>query len=767
MKIHAPNITGSLVGNISGSATSTGSFGLILGDGRQLTNLPASFTSAGISGSFTDASSSLASRIETREAFTTQSFSDGTATTISGSVVSTGSFGHIMKSGVNWDTAVSTSAATAGFGGGGGGGTPGGSNTQVQYNSSDAFAGSSNLTFDGTNLTVGGDLFVNDYARIDALRVGTTSTDPGDGNLWVEGDITLDDGGSLKEAGGTTAITFDGSGHVTKIGQASPSTNHVLTWDGSKWASAVVNATVTGGTGLFGQGTTVGGVLFKTPGSLTGSFSDTITISTGSMYVTSASLITPSISSGDIDITTAVHIKGSKDAGYASSYGFDGSISISSYLYDLHFSPDGRKLFALDGHSNKDMYSFELKTPWDIATQQYIGTHQNFTETYPQGFTMHPDGTHVYVVGSTADGITEYALTIPWDLTTVTEGKSINIGTVDNAVNEDTPTGIDWKPDGTKVYLTGTTTKSVLQYAVTGSDFDIGSLTFEYQMDVPIEETNPYAIRFKQDGSQMFILGTQKDEVIQYNLSKNWDISSARFVNNFSVNSEETIPRGLFLKPDNSGFFICGTGGDEVNEYKFQTYDSGSYIQKLTIGANTDIYGDVDIKGKLTLQQPWANDFKTEANFNHGISSLTGSINVSNISNPIDITTATYKRTSADPGTIGDITDIVFKPDGKVVILSDDYNVDKIYQYTLSTPWDISTLNTAKIAELSVSSQESNIYGFTMSIDGYWLFVVGGGDDGINSYNLSTPWDISTASAVKGIDLDLIANRVNSESSPY
>tara|TARA_Y100000591_G_scaffold250236_1_gene221507 strand:+ start:850 stop:9234 length:8385 start_codon:yes stop_codon:yes gene_type:complete len=60
------------------------------------------------------------------------------------------------------------------------------------------------------------------------------------GNLTVLGDIILDDGGSLKEAGGTAAITFDGSGHVTKIGQDSPSNNEVLTWDGSKavWAAA-------------------------------------------------------------------------------------------------------------------------------------------------------------------------------------------------------------------------------------------------------------------------------------------------------------------------------------------------------------------------------------------------------------------------------------------------------------------------------------------------------------------------------------------------
>ena len=41
------------------------------------------------------------------------------------------------------------------------------------------------------NLTVSGDLFVNDYARIDALRIGTTSQDPGvDGNLYIEGATT-------------------------------------------------------------------------------------------------------------------------------------------------------------------------------------------------------------------------------------------------------------------------------------------------------------------------------------------------------------------------------------------------------------------------------------------------------------------------------------------------------------------------------------------------------------------------------------------------
>ena len=60
------------------------------------------------------------------------------------------------------------------------------------------------------------------------------------GNITTTGDIILDDGGSLKEAGGTAAITFDGSGHVTKIGQDSPSSGEFLKYDGAKWVSDAV-----------------------------------------------------------------------------------------------------------------------------------------------------------------------------------------------------------------------------------------------------------------------------------------------------------------------------------------------------------------------------------------------------------------------------------------------------------------------------------------------------------------------------------------------
>ena len=83
------------------------------------------------------------------------------------------------------------------------------------------------------DLTVGDDLFVNDFARIDALRVGTTSTDPGDGNLHIEGAIT-----------NVTNITSIGN---TAFGNAVSDT-HTFTGDitASAGISASGNVSVTG-----------------------------------------------------------------------------------------------------------------------------------------------------------------------------------------------------------------------------------------------------------------------------------------------------------------------------------------------------------------------------------------------------------------------------------------------------------------------------------------------------------------------------------------
>jgi DNA-binding beta-propeller fold protein YncE len=88
---------------------------------------------------------------------------------------------------------------------------------------------------------------------------------------------------------------------------------------------------------------------------------------------------------------------------------------------------------------------------------------------------------------------------------------------------------------------------------------------------------------------------------------------------------------------------------------------------------------------------------------------------------------------------------VTFKSDGtKMYIVG--YSTDAVYQYSLSTAWDVSTASYDSVS-LSISSQNTYPTDLTFSSDGTKLYVIGiGGADEVNQYNLSTAWDLSTAS---------------------
>ena len=129
------------------------------------------------------------------------------------------------------------------------------------------------------------------------------------GVLNVANDIILDDGGSIKEGGGTAAITIDGSGNVTKIGQDSPSSGEFLKYDGSKWVadsassggavSAVANgadnriATFSSSDALNGEANlTFNGSILKVVGAISGSSTAHIVgaVTAGSSLATTGSI---------------------------------------------------------------------------------------------------------------------------------------------------------------------------------------------------------------------------------------------------------------------------------------------------------------------------------------------------------------------------------------------------------------------------------------------------------------------------------------------
>jgi sugar lactone lactonase YvrE len=109
-----------------------------------------------------------------------------------------------------------------------------------------------------------------------------------------------------------------------------------------------------------------------------------------------------------------------------------------------------------------------------------------------------------------------------------------------------------------------------------------------------------------------------------------------------------------------------------------------------------------------------------------------------------DISSAGYSNNSyLHPSTDPRLWGITFSADGKTMFTSDFGCADTIWQSNLSTAWD---LDTASDAEKSFNTQDQGVSGSAifLSPDGDKLYQVNSNDN-IYQYGLDTPNDISTA----------------------
>jgi hypothetical protein len=73
------------------------------------------------------------------------------------------------------------------------------------------------------------------------------------------------------------------------------------------------------------------------------------------------------------------------------------------------------------------------------------------------------------------------------------------------------------------------------------------------------QETFVQDLFFKSDGAKMYVVGSIGDDVNEYDLSTAWDISTASYLQNFSVSAQEISPTSLFFKPDGLKMYVVGS----------------------------------------------------------------------------------------------------------------------------------------------------------------------------------------------------------------
>jgi len=160
--------------------------------------------------------------------------------------------------------------------GGSGGGTPGGSNTQIQFNNNGAFGGSSGLTWNGSTLTANNSILSGtnlgffgssatqqnlDYPSLEAVVELLQTYGLSLGPPWSQQGIKLVGTGNTGASSQGYSISLDSDGNTLAIGGSGDNSGIGAVWiftrSSSTWTQQGTKLVGTGNTGASAQGTSV------------------------------------------------------------------------------------------------------------------------------------------------------------------------------------------------------------------------------------------------------------------------------------------------------------------------------------------------------------------------------------------------------------------------------------------------------------------------------------------------------------------------------
>lgn len=197
---------------------------------------------------------------------------------------------------------------------------------------------------------------------------------------------------------------------------------------------------------------------------------------------------------------------------------------------------------------------------------------------------------------------------------------------------------------------------------------------------------------FSPDGTRLFVLIGSK--AVQFNLSVAWDISTLSVAaKSMSFSSQTSSASAIAVSSDGTKLYVCADSSDVIYQYTLST--------------------------------------------------------------AFDLSTGTYASKSKDVSAQADgSSGLVFMDSGAKMLVCGQTN-DRVYQYALSTAWDISTASYSSLS-LNVSSQTAAPIGIAINPNAKRLLVGGLLTDSVLQYSASSAFDVSTAS-YDSLSLDVSA----------
>ena len=563
------------------------------------------------------------------------------------------------------------------------------------------------------------------------------------------------------------------------------------TLEDSAYATTLTPSATGDGTFTLGSGNFYAADVGKT---ITGNGGVAVLTTSGGAYVTSTDFTdTSAIASGSWSMFGAVYdatadvlkVSGLKIGFDVSIASFVDSFSIAGQELapsDLAFNTDGTKMFVL-GFDGDKVNEYTLSTGFDVSTATFVDAFSVASqETIPRGLAFNTDGTKMFICGQSSVAVNEYALSTGFDVSTSSYTRAFSV-----SAQETVPEALAFNTDGTKMFVLGSTGDDVNEYHLTTA-FNVSTAGIFRLFSVAAQEYAPAGLAFNTDGTKMFVTGVGSDAVNEYALTTGFNVSTASFTGSFSVATQETDPTGVAFNTDGTKMFIVGFSGDDVNEYNVGLIANTTGYQPC-ISSNIDSTYWTDINsltatnavGDGNVLYAVSNDNRTEwsvldntggtrdivknnggtwqynsngtyasetwanATTNTEVAALRQAMEGASNAVGYQLSSASYDSVSFSVASQEtDVFIMVFNTDGtKMFVLG--YASNTVYQYTLSTAYDISTASYAS-KSFSVASQASSATALAFNSDGTKMYAGDYSLAKIFQYTLSTAFDVSTAS---------------------
>lgn len=222
-------------------------------------------------------------------------------------------------------------------------------------------------------------------------------------------------------------------------------------------------------------------------------------------------------------------------------------------------------LLLIHSRNTATVVTYHLQIAGDISSAEYVSS---FSTTDYLGTTQHESNGHgIYVKRDSADRVWLFNRREVWQFDLREPGNMLTANYSaykDLAEHVERGHDIDFNASGNRFYVEDRNQALVMQFNLTEA-WNISTLTFDCALDIAETHEAVRGIEFRPDGRKMYLLDTELQELQQFHLPDAWDICTAVFETRFALDTDN--PRGFTWNRDGSKAYVMDATSNVITQY--------------------------------------------------------------------------------------------------------------------------------------------------------------------------------------------------------